>query len=123
MTYTFSPDWPHGHITRDGRRARIICTDRRSEWPIIGLVANPEKEFVQAYSIEGRAYPTTESHLDLLNSPAPKKRIRGWANIYSQTDISSIHSTREQADKQSGGRFGRPRLACIEIDVEEGHGL
>lgn len=31
----FDPKWPHGHVTRDGRKARIICTDAKGRYPIV----------------------------------------------------------------------------------------
>ena len=118
MTDTFDPAWPHGHITRDGRRARIICTDARSDWPILALISNPEKEFVQGFMADGRPY-CNESHLDLFNAPAPKKRIKGWLSIYPNGNTGSVRPTRAKCDELATS----DRIACIEIDVEEGHGL
>lgn len=120
MTDNFSPDWPNGHVTRDGRRARIICTDRKDANPIVALVEDCGRELMVAYGVAGNfcENPLVKSTSDLLNIPAPKKRIRGWVNVYTNS-ASVIYRAKASADKDANF----DRLACIEIDVEEGHGL
>ena len=72
----FSPDWPHGHQTRDGRKARIICQDAKGSFPIIALVDGKYGEYPRAYSIEGVSSLEPGS---IINSPAPKRIFEGWA--------------------------------------------
>ena len=40
--------------TRDGRPVRIVCYDRKSNYPIIALVNYGDEELTSAYSIEGK---------------------------------------------------------------------
>lgn len=56
--------------TRDGRKARVICTDRVGEFPVVALVASKEEESIYAYTAEGRYYADVqESPSDLFNIP------------------------------------------------------
>lgn len=58
--------------------------------------------------------------------PKPKPRIKGWMNIYANHNknyypSSTIHRTKISADQIA--RSIDNRVACIEIDAEEGEGL
>lgn len=68
---TFDPNWPHGHVTRDGRKARIICADRKGDAPILALVTQSHgEEYVFAYRPDGQ-WHSRGAHLNLLNAPPP----------------------------------------------------
>ena len=61
--------------TRDGRKARIICTDYKSKTdPIIALIADDNgKEIIQTYSANGEwREGSGEKALDLINVPETK---------------------------------------------------
>ena len=63
--------------------------------------------------------------LSLFMAPPPKKRIRGWVNVFLSDDGkpfvgSDIWGSQEEAIFHP---FLKRRIACIEIDVEEGFGL
>ena len=59
-------------ITRDGRNARIICTDMRSEFPIVAIIGKEDRdERVDIFTKDGRYYQSTKnsnSFLDLFFS-------------------------------------------------------
>lgn len=57
--------------TRDGRKARIVCTDRMGYWgPILALVQiEVDREEAHNYRADGRLRSDKESHLDLVNIP------------------------------------------------------
>ena len=65
--------------TRDGRKARIICTDRNdTEFPIVALVNDGVYEEIKSYSSEGAYLHTMdESASDLINIPETK-----YLNVY-----------------------------------------
>jgi hypothetical protein len=68
MSKTFDPTKPVR--LRDGRAARIICTDRKNTgFPIIALVShnNDGKEEVESYTAQGTYYSKHESSSDLVN--------------------------------------------------------
>jgi hypothetical protein len=76
---TFDPTKPVQ--TRDGRKARIICTDVDGAKTIIALVKDSVgDEIPRCYFQDGR-YFTYESHSpnDLINVPETKSY---WANVY-----------------------------------------
>ena len=113
---SFDVDWPHGHVTEDGHKARVVCSDRKNDTrPLIVLVTGlGGDERVETYRADGRYYDGLH-HNNLHNAPAPKPRIKGWVNIYAK----NTSDNREQADL----RAGSTRRACICIDIEEGEGL
>lgn len=117
----FDPNWPHGHVTRDGRKARIISTNAVTEsWPIIALVAT---KVPRTFTSDGRC-SSGRGGDDLLNAPALKRkvRVRMWLNVLP-SGVFYRYTSREGADRD--GSFYKDRIACIEIDreVEEGEGL
>ena len=69
-------------VTRDGRKVRIICTDRKSAEPIIALVNNGLsdcKEFCGSFFPDGKAYENYESGLDLFFAPT---KHTDYINLY-----------------------------------------
>ena len=89
-------------LTRDGKAtARIICTDCKSEYPIIALLSYCENsEGCEAYTEDGRFSIDGEGNSDLFFAPEKKD---GWVNIYKmpdtdQLEASCIFSTKEEAE-------------------------
>lgn len=69
-------------ITRDGRKARIICFDLQSieKTPIVVAVQVTDKqEVISHYYEDGRQFVDGISELDLMMLPGKKE---GWINIY-----------------------------------------
>lgn len=119
-------------MTRDGRKARIICSDRVFEsqvtstaYPIVALVEVREGfEAVQAYDEYGRYLGRHRDvddprKTDLLNVPMMKT---GWVNIYESDDDLSwrvpgmVHSTYERA---RNGRVKAGYITTVSIRWEE----
>lgn len=112
----FTVDWPHGHVTRDGRNARVVCTDRKAVGSVVALVDYGDIEDTVTYDANGHYLTDTQSMRDLLNAPAPKREW--WVNVYGTApEASYAYSTRATADFDAG----HGRLACIH--VTEGDGL
>ncbi len=65
----FDPDWPHGHVTANGRKAEILPRRLNSPESLIVIVTNGDgSESVQTYSDSGVFDPThPESSWNLLN--------------------------------------------------------
>ena len=79
--------------TRDGRKARIICFDRKFyhdgyNYPIVAMVN--DNELVHAYTQDGLLVGNMEGELDLMMLP---ERKEGWVNVYKER----IYSTKEEA--------------------------
>lgn len=108
-------------VTRDGKAtARIICTDCKSEYPIIALLSYSENsEGCEAYTADGRFSIDGESNSDLFFAPEKKE---GWVNVYEiadtdQLEASCIFSTKEEAEFYRGDN---PKyVATTKIEWEE----
>lgn len=84
--------------TRGGRKARIICFDKKGERPIIALVQNNNREDVYYYYNNGVNFiNNTLSDNDLMMLPEKKE---GWAKI--RKDIN-LYDTKEEADRKMIG--------------------
>lgn len=124
-TDEFTLDWPHGHMTRDGRPARILCTDARSAWPIVALVASSDgkTDQVETYTFGGHyTSDSREDEDDLVNRPPPPKKIEGFLNYYDNGSIVRL-ATREDADAHAASWPLNTRLACVPVTVKVGEGL
>lgn len=78
---TFDPTKPVQ--TRNGKKARILATNRISnEFPIVALVTeSPDREAVRVFSSEGRYVDKFDSGLDLVNIP---ERTELFVNVYNK---------------------------------------
>lgn len=94
-------------VTSDGESARIICTDRNPDYPIVALVG--KKTIVNCYTKKGKYFGDAVSHSrDLFFAPEPKTKKVGWMNVCKYGDDQHfslvggvIHPTREQALTES----------------------
>ena len=111
-------------VTRDGRKVRIICTDRkRLNYPIVALIENKptEGESVLCYTKEGKFYTDSDlSDSDLLFAP---EKHEGWVNLYKWTNkdcayyIGSIYNSKAEAENKRG--TSDKCVATIKIEWEE----
>ena len=112
-------------VTRDGRNARIICTDKKGfEYPIVALIENKLEGFegVLYYTKDGEYTANKSSDKDLFF--APEKHI-GWINLFkgayanAETYLGDfpIYSSKEIAERN--GRCCRNYLSTIKIEWEE----
>ena len=105
-------------VTRDGRSARIVCTDVKGEHPIMALITDKKEELTYRYLRNGRQLTYTDSPLDLC-FPTTKKD--GWVNVYFSVDKGKyvgeeIYSSKEEAIKNSKYRM---YIAIIKMEWEE----
>lgn len=73
--------------TREGDPVRIICTDRKGEYPIIGLITSDNgngHEDVRAWPIDGQFHSKNMQRLDLIN--VPPKPVKYFVNVYRHTN-------------------------------------
>ena len=90
-------------VTRDGRNVRIICTDRRGDYPIIALTEKQgnDEETLDAFTENGRwALVGKESIHDLFFAP---EKHEGWTNVYRDiymgTHAGPIFNSKEEAER------------------------
>lgn len=81
---TFDPTKPVQ--TRDGRKVRILCTDKRGHdgfdnLRIVALVTEKEGgETLDTFEANGSCYGGEQSSDDLVNLPAPHEALVTWFN-------------------------------------------
>ena len=102
--------------TRDGRDARIICTDRLDTiYPLIVLIRLNNEEKMFDCTKEGR-YKLDEYNVSwLVNIPETRTL---WLNVYINFLASSVFESKEMADSHS-----QHRVACIKVEYQEGDGF
>ena len=108
-------------VTRDGRNARIVCTDRQGgDHPILALCTMSNGgENCYSYYPNGKMYLSTDSCKDLFFAPEKKK---GWANLYDLpegTYLGRVYSSKEVAESMIKKCGLHPYIATVEIEWEE----
>ena len=107
-------------VTRDGRKVRILCTDRKGDTPIIALVndANDGQEYGYAFYSDGESFSDEDNELDLFFAP---EKHEGWLNIYRSNECGfyirgkSPYKSKEEADKVAKAN---PKTFFTTIKVE-----
>ena len=110
-------------VTRGGKNARIICTDKRDlNFPIIALIEDKSGvgEITMEFTKDG--INPCSNILDLFF--APEKHI-GWINLFKDDYANAnaylgdfpIYSSKEIAERN--GRCCRNYLSTIKIEWEE----
>lgn len=67
-------------ITKDGKAVRIICTDAKQDYPVIGLLSLDDKsETTVYYKKNGRWLADNQDYWDLFFAPIKRE---GWINVY-----------------------------------------
>ena len=79
-------------ITRDGKEARIVCTDKKGRYPIIGLcqVLDDDDEEIHSYTKSGKLFMDRDSNADLFFAP---EKHEGWVNLYKGNAYYYLGST------------------------------
>ena len=110
-------------VTRDGRKARIICTDRKDlDFPIIALIENISGggEKVYSYTKEGWNYSYCSDNLELFFAP---KKHEGWVNIYKSKydgyDLSQVYQRKEDAENEKYINDSDVYITTTKIEWEE----
>lgn len=109
-------------VTRDGSKARIVCTDRKGAAPIIALVNGglPNcEELCYLFFPDGKKYENYESEIDLFFVP---EKHEGWINIYADINDNShpgnhIFKSKEEAEED--GEKGSGYVTTIKIEWEK----
>ena len=109
-------------VTRDERKVRIICTDRKNHdsYPIIALVESDEDdERVRSYKIDGKwSVDGLENSLDLFFAPT---KHEGWMNVYKDRDLGNMGDRiyESEQDARKAGSKDPERIDTIKIEWKE----
>ena len=108
-------------VTRDGRKVRIICTDRKGDTPIIALVynANEGQEYGCAFHSDGKYFIDKDDEFDLFFAP---EKHEGWIIINKWPDGERdtngiIYDT--ELDIPNKPQVGTHRVATVKVEWEE----
>ena len=103
-------------MTRDGRNARIICTDAMGQYLIIALVEAPNHDGETAYSYtkDGHFNQFEEHGYDLFFA---QEKHEGWVNVCKSQmyRCGLIHNSEEEARRSRGC----DAIATVKIEWEE----
>lgn len=104
-------------VTRDGKNARVICTNAKGNFPIIALVETYNgNETVLRLKENGRFYNDTENSRDLFFAP---EKHEGWINVYEEGTNRYLDGcicvTKEEAKKIRGYGY----ITTTKIEWEE----
>ena len=111
-------------ITREGRKVRIICTDAKSDFPIIALVEsiNGNVELPLSFSRDGlhSVGENIISNYELFFAP---KKHEGWVNIYKSKydsyDLSQVYQRKGDAESEKYINDSDVYIATVKIEWEE----
>ena len=109
-------------VTRDGRKARIICTDmKNTSYPIVALITDKKVgEFCIEYTSDGKFRDLNiEYTLDLFFAPETHE---GWINVYRYSDgghayAGAVYDSKEDAEKRK--IIDENYVTTIKIEWEE----
>ena len=108
-------------VTRDGRKARIICTDRRNlNYPIIALIeTRPGEEMAYSHTKDGKHCVDCSDIFDLFFAP---EKHEGWVNIYKgnnfyYTEDELVYNSKKEAEIQ--GKNYMSYIDTVKVEWEE----
>ena len=111
----------HKVVTRDGRSARIICTDAKNDYPIVALIETPNGKERQpcGYKEDGTYIIGEKLSCDLFFAP---EKHEGWLNIYrSESGFylrGNPYKSKEEADEVAKANY-KTFCATVKIEWEE----
>ena len=108
-------------MTRDGRNARIICTDAKALYPIIALVESPNHvdEIARSYTKDGYFSPGEEYDCDLFFA---SEKHEGWLNLFKDLGIiygGCVYTSKDEAKEEEYPTNKESHVATIKIEWEE----
>lgn len=106
-------------VTRGGRDARIICTDKKGFLCIVALVSNGnygEDAFV--YYSDGTNQTGVNSSIDLFFASI---KHEGWQNLYNRYDGQVVGGKVFSSKKEAMGEimYDCSRITTIKIEWED----
>ena len=105
--------------TRDGRKARIICFDWKSDTSIVALImGDNDREEIHSYYKNGKSVRNQEYSCDLMMLPEKKE---GWINVYKggKLDTDYIYPTKADAVENIFQPMKDNYIDTIKVEWEE----
>ena len=111
-------------VTRDGRKVKILCTDRKGAYPIIALVENHDSDNESVYSYRENGLCSLFSQSEENNLFFAPEKHEGWINIYRSDTLgyyirqNKLYNSKKEADEVAKSNF-RTFIKTIKIEWEE----
>ena len=104
-------------VTRDGKNVRIICTDAKGDYPVIGLIRSLDNEdYPWRFRMDGAILENEENENDLFFDTVTND---GWVNLYrtksEMITFGYFRKTIEDAVKEIDNKSND----CRHIDTEK----
>ena len=105
-------------VTRDGKNARIICTDAKNNYPIVALIetSNGKERQPCGYKKDGTYVAGEELSCDLFFAP---EKHEGWINLYKDDGIVYTSMDTFKTKKEAESASCSTRIATVKIEWEE----
>lgn len=106
-------------VTRDGKKVRIICTNRADIKPVVALITLPNgNENIKSFWDNGIETAGSEGEDDLFFAP---NKHTDWVNLYrtesGQYQCGLVHVSKQDAKRISEG--DSQYVATIKVEWEE----
>lgn len=107
-------------VTRDGRNARIICTDKKGARPIVALIERSDSvaEETVTYKENGEFFEDSSYKYDLFFAP---EKHEGWVNLYRSALNVIYAGCVYTSEKEAKECIDDPQrnVATVKIEWEE----
>ena len=107
-------------VTRDGRSARIICTNRLGDnYQVLALVTEGCAERCYSYTTFGKfdEHQNIDCELDLFFVPEKKEK---WVNVYKDSNGRNwLGENLYNTEKAAKADPSKSRVATVKIEWEE----
>ena len=109
-------------VTGDGRKVKILCTNRKSTYPIVALVENHDSDNESVYSYRENGLYSMFSQSEENNLFFAPEKHEGWINVYRNSDsghtyAGAVYDSQEDAKKRKV--FDENYVTTIKIEWEE----
>ena len=111
-------------VTRDGRPVRILCTNRKSTYPIVALVENHDSDYESVFSYRENGLYSMFSQSEENNLFFVPEKHEGYVNLYRSLDkdcayyLGNIYNSKAEAeDARENKKF--KYIDTIKIEWEE----
>lgn len=104
--------------TRDGRKARIICTDVNNDKPIVAVISYEDGKETYPYTFYSNGLNMDNKVISNTDLMMYYEKKEGWLNIYKKGEvryIGELHPSVEEAEKQANEKC----VATVRIEWEE----
>ena len=110
-------------VTGDGRKVKILCTNRKSPYPVVALVENHDSNTEDVYSYRENGLYSLFSLSEQNNLFFAPEKHEGWVNIYKSNyggyELSQVYQRKEDAENEKYINDSDIYITTTKIEWEE----